>query len=203
LSIAVAITASIFAGGTSAHQSSPAQKSFKDCGTKTVYGRTLRIQVTGEVQSCAKVRHIASGKCKDRKQWACFSFRPPGPLLGWFPAKERFDPTWSTFIRAKRYRCSKATLTASQWATPLRGFPTRKQMLSDDIVRCRLLGGRTAAQVKDLLGRPTHQSASHGHRFLDYLIGPERDSFFQVDPEYLSVKFNKQGQYLGASMYQG
>jgi len=177
---------------------------FKSCGTKTLYGKTLQIRVRGEMRSCERVQRIIRGKCKiQKKRWSCFSFRTPYPPLVWFRSKELFDPRWSTVIEAERYPCTEAALTSEDWNGPSRGFPTRQQILSDDLIRCDLLDGMTISQVEHLLGEPTESSTSHDHAYRDYEIGPERGSFFQIDSEFLSIKFRLDGTFAGASIYQG
>ena len=191
------------AGSAGAHEAQLARTGFKHCGTKKLYGHRLQISVRGKVRACERVRQIIRGECKDRKRWSCFSFRTPDPPLVWFPSKERFARRWSTVIKASRYPCTKAALTRQQWSGPSQRFPTRKQILSDDIIRCHLLAGMTVHRVESLLGNPTHSYTSRGHPYRDYVIGPERDSFFQIDPELLSVKFSSSGTFTKASIYQG
>jgi hypothetical protein len=202
---AVLITATVVvAGGTAtADGSKSASKGFKHCGTKTLYGKTLDIRVKGEMRSCQRVQRIIRGKCKiRRKHWSCFSFRTPDPPLVWFRSKELFDRRWSTVIEARRYPCADATLTSEDWNGPSREFPTRKQILSDDLIRCDLLDGMTIDEVEALLGEPSEHGGGRGHPYRDYSIGPERDSFFQVDSEVLSIQFTSKGIFRRASIYQ-
>jgi hypothetical protein len=202
-----AMTLCLIGGGSalsaSAHEAKTTHKASTSCGTKLLYGKSVRIRVRGKRISCERVQQIVRGPCKDGKRWSCFSARTPYPPLFWFRSKERFDRRWSTVIEASRYPCSKATLTSEEWTGPSHEFPTRKQILSDDLIRCDLLAGMSISEVEALLGKPTHSYRSHGHAYRDYVIGPERDSFFQIDPELLSIKFTRGGIYGSASFYQG
>jgi len=187
----------------SAHEAQSGHREFKSCGTKALYGKTLDIRVRGKMRDCDRVQQIIRGRCNDGKRWSCFSFRTPYPPLVWFRSRERFARRWSTVIEAIRYPCKEATLTSEEWAGRSRGFPTRKQILSDDLIRCDLLAGLTVREVTELLGKPAFRSRSHRHVYLAYEVGPERDSFFQIDSEYLSIKFTRGGIYGRASFYQG
>jgi hypothetical protein len=60
----------------------------------------------------------------------------------------------------------------------------------------------TIDEVEAHLGKPDEHGAGHGHPYRDYYIGPERDSFFQVDAEVLSIRFTSKGIFLRASIYQ-
>ena len=175
----------------------------KECGTKQLYGHLLTIKVRGELDSCRKVARIVRGSCGDGKRWSCFSFHVPGPLLAWFRSKERFDEHLSTLITARRYPCSEVGSVAEQWVAPTRKFPTRKQVVADDLIRCDLLASMEVGDVETLLGEADYVSTSHGRTFLDYTLGPERDSFFQVDSELLSVSFGSDGVFQEATIHQG
>ena len=153
------------------------------CGTKTLYGRTLTIRVVGKRIPCSKVRTIIRGSCRAKKTWSCFSLRSPDPLLIWFKERERFKEKWTTTIEARRPPCT--TVTAEEGKLPVHGFPSRRQVLADDLIRCHQLRAMTRADVLALLGEPDDQGADEA----DWLIGDERDSFFQVDSEFLAISF--------------
>ena len=175
----------------------------RDCGTKELYGRALRIHVAGKPIPCSQVRGIVKGSCRDGRVWSCFSFRPPGPILVWFRDRERFKKHWSTTIEARRYPCTEASVTPSSWAAA-RGdsssaFPSRAQVLADDLTRCSLLKGKSYDEVRRLLGAPDEPVS---RRYLDYDIGLERDSFFQVDGEVLSIGFDRSGHFQSVEIYQ-
>jgi hypothetical protein len=175
----------------------------RDCGTKELHGRELRLHVVGKRIPCSEVREIVRGECRDGKVWSCFSFRPPDPILVWFPERERFKGHYSTAIEARRYPCSEARVTRRAWAAAQRkgGFPSRLQVLADDLMRCRQLKGMTYHQVRALLGRTGHYK-DHGRWYLDFMIGDERDSFFQVDSESFVVEFGRDKRFRRAYMVQ-
>lgn len=73
---------------------------------------------------------------------------------------------------------------------PLRkGFPTRRQMLADDLIRCHLLKDKTPTEVEAEIGVPEETSTSQGKTSFVYALGRERDSFIQIDNESLLVEF--------------
>lgn len=177
----------------------------RHCGTKTLYDRTLTIVVKGKLISCARTRRIIRGPCDDGRVFSCFSFRAPAPMLVWFREKERFKRRWTTVIEARRYPCTDAGFTREEWERrdAIRGgFPTRQQLLADDVIRCHMLDGRTGAQVRELLGKPDYVSRQEGRRYLDWDIGEERDSFFQIDSESLSVEIGRDGIFKSVDILQ-
>jgi hypothetical protein len=165
------------------------------CGTKKLYGKTLGIYVVGDPVPCSEVRTIIRGSCRDGKTWSCFSLWSPAPLLVWFKTAEQFQESQSTVIEARRYPCQEARVTAKAWATGRRTlgrskvFPSRLQVLSDDLIRCHQLRGKTYAQVHRLLGRADEGDST----FSAWVIGDERDSFFRVDSESLVLSFGRKG----------
>jgi hypothetical protein len=179
------------------------------CATKRLYGKDHEIRVVGKPVSCDEVRRVIAGPCEDGKKWSCFSFRPPDPVLVWFLEKERFRPgpdNFSTAIEARRYPCGVAPrVTRERWRRATRkfaveGFPTRQQVLADDLVRCKMLRGMTRQEVERLLG---DDDGASGDRYLSYGIGPQRDSFFQIDDEFLSIEFDRRGIFRRADYSQG
>jgi len=128
-------------------------------------------------------------------------------VLVWFRERERFNEQWSTAIEARRYPCRQARVTADAWEAATRSrsnaFPTRMQVLADDLVRCKQLRGKTYRQVRALLGRPEESEITKGKRYADWQIGPERDSFFQVDSEYLAISFGTDGVLDSITFQQG
>jgi hypothetical protein len=186
------------------------QRRLRSCGTRQLYGAIVKLREQGHLIPCRKVRRIARGRCDllaaDRG-WGCFSSRPPGPILFWFPTKERFQFHYSTVIKALRYPCAVAKVTSMSWSKSLSSdsdttFPTRTQVLADDLIRCHLLDGMTRDQVLQLLG-PGEESQQGQRTYLDYEIGPERDSFFQVDSEFLSVQLDAHGTVAKVTQEQG
>ena len=199
---AALLFAAVWASAASDAEAKPAR-----CGTKQLYGKTLRIVVVGDPLPCAKVRRIIRGRCRSGRRWSCFSFRTPDPLLVWFRSRERFRPKWSTTIEARRYPCREARVTARAWRAARRSntgaFPDRMQVLADDLKRCGQLRGKTYAGVRRLLGRPDETSVSDGRRYADWDVGAERDSFFQVDNEYFSLTFGTDGVLESVTFEQG
>jgi hypothetical protein len=209
---AAILGATILAVGASAAAiakttSSSARPSRVECGTKMLYGKSLTLSVVGRGISCAEVRKIVRGTCRDGKTWSCFSFRAPDPLLVWFKSDERFAEHWSTTIEARRYPCAQAHVSAKAWADARRSsssaFPSQQQVLADDLIRCGQLRGKTYKVLTALLGRPDEQSKQNDARSADWQIGLERDSFFQVDSEYLSLRFGRDGVLRSARVTQG
>jgi hypothetical protein len=132
--------------------------------------------------------------------------RTPGPLLVWFRERERFGD-WSTWVEARRYPCAQANVTAAGWAEALasrhRVFPTRRQVYADDIIRCRLLIGKTYDEVIALLGQPPYEENSKTEHSLHWELGPERDSFFQIDSDHMIVEFGPAERVKRVDQYQG
>jgi hypothetical protein len=175
----------------------------RDCGTRSLYGHALRLHVVGRRLPCSRVRRIAAGKCDpahDRDGWACFSFRPPSPVLVWFRERERFRRDWSTAIEGRRPPCSEARVAPAQWRRAIdshyNSFPTPAQVLGDDLIRCHQLRGMTRAEVFAALG-----GRDRGGRYLDFPLGDERDSFMQVDSESFVIEFSR-GRFRSASWHQ-
>lgn len=172
------------------------------CGEVTKFGHQFDVRVGGEPVGCAQALTIIDHPCKIRMKhdWSCFSFREQYPFIVWFPTDELFDGAWSTVIIYKRYPCSEASVTRGLFSQPPQGFPSLRQLLADDLIRCDLLAGQSFEEVRRLLGPPTYGTKG---RSLTYDIGLERDSFFQIDSELLFIGFRMNGIYSGASIYQG
>lgn len=176
------------------------------CGTKAVYGRPLTLWVVGEQIPCDEVANIVAGPCADGEKWSCSSRWPPAPLLVWVKSSELFSRHSSTTIEARRYPCSEARVTAAMWRRSRHDGPgalTFHQMLADDLVRCDQLQGKTYREARALLGRPSESGKQDGARYADWILGTERDSLFQVDSEYLSLRFNAAGRLRSARLTQG
>jgi hypothetical protein len=170
------------------------------CATKRLYGHRLGVFLVDGDITCAAVRRIIRGPCRDGRTWSCMSFRTPYPVLVWYRTRERFAPSFSMAIEARRPPCSASRVTARAWRRgDGGGFPTRQQVLADDLLRCRQLEGMTKRQVTRLLGRPHERSA----REMAWDVGPERDSVFQIDDEYFDVRFDRHDRFRAASFYQG
>lgn len=196
------------APGTGAAEPGAASSKAKSrvCGTKLLYGKTVTIRERGRVISCARVSRITAGGCRDRRRWACFSVHPPGPVLIWFREKDRFKGRTSLLIEGLRWPCAEAAVTPEMWTTAQTvgqsKFPTYEQVLADDLIRCGQLTGLTRDGVIALLGPADVETHNRGITYLDYEIGPERDSFFQIDSEVLSVQIGRTGLFIRADIYQ-
>jgi len=201
--VVAAVLVALAAAPAPAHASRPVA-----CGTKSLFGKKLELRVVGEAIPCSSVRRIVAGRCRETRRWSCFSLRTPDPLLIWFRERERFARRWSTVIEAHRYPCEQANVTAEGWAraraSRSRVFPTRMQVYADDIMRCDVLAGQTYAGVVGLLGRPDHEDDYRGRRQLHWEIGPERDSFVQIDSDVLFVEVGRNGGAVTrVEQYQG
>ena len=176
----------------------------RDCGTMELYGHELALHVVGKRIQCSQVRAIVRRGChrRDGKVWACHSFQPPDPVVVWFPARERFTYDYSTAIEARRYPCKDAHVTPRAWAAAShqRGdaFPSRLKVLADDIVRCKLLAGKTYHQVQALVGRGNAHREHHRH-YIEIAVGERRDSFISIDPEYFTLRFDRDDVFRSAS----
>jgi hypothetical protein len=172
------------------------------CGAAQRFGHQFDVRIGGAPISCGKALEVIDGPCKIRQKhdWSCFSFQTTSPFIVWFPTKEMFDLNWSTVIIFKRYPCSEAVVTRDLFSPEPQGFPSRRQLLADDLIRCNMLEGKTFSEVRRLLGPSAYGKKG---RYLTYEIGLERDSFFQVDSDLLSISFTKDGIYSAAGIYHG
>jgi hypothetical protein len=136
------------------------------------------------------------------RDWSCFSFREDDPFIAWFPSDDLFKRDVRTLIVFARYPCSRAKVTPALFSHLSHGFPTRRQMLADDLIRCKLLKGKSRAQVEATIG-PAEEPTTEGRRtYLDYYLGLERDSVFQIDGENLSVEIEGD-RVRSVEIYQG
>ena len=171
------------------------------CGTTRMFSHTFEVRVGGKPVGCDEALEVIDAPCKIRQkqEWSCFSFQKSYPFIVWFPTKELFEPDWSSVIIYKRYPCSEAVVTRKLFSRGPQGFPSRRQLLADDLIRCDLLEGKTYTEVKRMLGPSSEKS----RRYLSYDLGLERDSIFQIDDEFLSIGFKKNGAFAGADIFQG
>jgi hypothetical protein len=188
---------------------SPAAAAEAPCGTRALYGQTLTLYAMGTGVTCADVARITAGDCElnPQRTWGCFSFQGKDPALIWFRTREMFDDDWSGWIEARRPPCSAVHVTAEEWKRAVHdsspAFPSEMQILGDDLLRCKLLRGMRYAQVIRLLGRPQESDRVRGKRTIYWEAGRERDSFFQLDSEYLTIRFDSKGRFYAASFEQG
>jgi hypothetical protein len=173
------------------------------CQSVDVYHRELRLEVQGKDLPCPLIRRVVSRACRIRveRRWSCFSFHTPGDYMAWFRTRSLGSPNKPPRIEAKRYPCEKASLRAG-WRRGLRGFPTLRQMVADDIIRCGLLDGRSRSFVEEVLGQPDYGSSSSSTPYASYGVGLERTSYFQFDLEYLYVGYSAEGTVQRTFLYQ-
>jgi hypothetical protein len=81
-----------------------------------------------------------------------------------------------------------------------KGAPTLRQRMVKDVVE-RVLPGKTKEQIEHLLGPSldTFYFRSTG-RNLIYILGPERDSLFRIDSEWLLIWLDERGRFLRAQL---
>lgn len=191
----------LFAGTAQARGPSDlTRESSSSCGDTSLFGHTF--EVRADLVRCGQARRLIDAKCKlhIREKWSCFSLREEDPFVVWFLTSEMFKRRWTRVVYYERYPCSEASFAPELFAREPRGFPSVRQLLADDLIRCDLLAGQSYDQVKRLLGPP---DGGKPGKFLSYVLGLERDSFFQIDPELLYVTFAKDGQVSGLNIYQG
>lgn len=147
---------------------------------------------------------MIGGRCSIwlKREWSCTSLQGSAPFVVWFRSSQFFALRRSPTIVYERYPCSEAKVTPALFALPIRGFPTRRQMLADDVLRCQSLRGADVARVEEILGQPDER-AQEGKRFsFQWGLGLERDSLFQIDPEILVVEIDD-GHVRSVSIEQG
>jgi len=155
------------------------------------------------------VERITRGKCTldPAKTWGCFSFRARHPVLVWFRSAEMFDDSWSGWIEARRPACSRSRVSGSDWKRASdahrSAFPSELQVLADDLIRCKQLRGKRYVGITNLLGEPDEIDRLNGERTAYWEVGLERDSFFQIDSEYLVVRFDRHRRFRSAGFEQG
>jgi hypothetical protein len=185
------ICAAVTAAETPASGAVTSSKGQKACGTKQVFGQTFSVWIMGKPLGCATARQISSAPCgiKLHHKWSCFSFPVNKPFLAWFPTKELYKRHWSTTIAFRRYPCTDAHMSPQLFGPLGKGFPTRRQMLADDLIRCHLLKGKNPAEVEAEIGAPEEIETNQGRTSFVYALGRERDSYIQIDNESLLVEF--------------
>lgn len=175
----------------------PTAAGHRHCGPRWLFGH--RFTVEGQGIRCREARKVVSRSCliNLKKRWSCFSYRESKPFVVWFPTEDLFKRVQYPAVLLRRYPCSQSEVTPGLFAVstrvfPTRRFPTRRQLLADDVLRCKLLLlGDELSKVEALLGPPdeTVMEAS-SKQSLVYNLGPERDSVFQIDPEFLLVEIS-------------
>ncbi len=176
----------------------------RDCGAIERFGQRFPVEAQGI--GCGEARGLAGRhgcRLQLHRQWSCFSLREYRPFVVWFPTHDLFAKAVYPVVVLRRYPCSEANVTPSLFGLAEKGFPTRRQMLADDVIRCRLLRtGAGVAEVEALLGPPDGKEPGKGRFWFIYGLGPERDSIIQIDPELLEIEF-RGGRMTSISMVQG
>ncbi len=175
------------------------------CGTVSLFDHRFPLEAQGI--GCAQARRLMRRRCRDylRGTWTCNSFREDAPFVVWLPLAQVFGRRYYPVAALRRYPCSEAKVTPSLFAVePRQGqFPSRRQLLADDLVRCHLLEpGDTVAEAEALLGPPDGEEAEAGHRHWRWILGTERDSIFKIDPELLDLEITG-GRVTAIEMVQG
>ena len=173
------------------------------CGSTTLFQHRFAVEAQGI--GCTKARAVVSAPCAvdlDR-QWSCASYREEAPFVAWFPSEDLFKRTRYPAVLLRRYPCSQAKVTPALFALFTKGFPTRRQLLADDVLRCGLLQpGDSAAAVREVLGAPEGEETEAGRFYFVYGLGLERDSIIQIDPELLEIEL-KRDRVTAIAMVQG
>lgn len=175
------------------------------CGHRPLFAQRFQVRVRGDYDKfgldCRLARELTREKCRIRfgRVWSCFSFRSPWPFQVWWPSDETWEAQYSTVVELRRYPCPRARLSARRFRRPSREFPTRRQLLADDVIRCELLRGKRRRRVRRLLGRPDFSSG----KLTSYYLGDQRDSYFQIDPEHLYLSYSRGGRVRSASIGPG
>jgi hypothetical protein len=175
----------------------------RSCGGVRRFGHRFPVEADGV--RCGEARRLLATGCRIRifRQWSCFSFREDEPFVVWFPTRDLWKRKLYPDVLLRRYPCSQARVTPRAFGTAPRGFPTRRQLLADDVLRCELLGpGDSSEEVERLLGPPDEREPGGGVVSFVYGLGPERDSFDQIDPELLLVEL-KDGHLTDIEIVQG
>ena len=168
------------------------------CGTKQLYGRSFELYAHNV--PCEQVAAVSAGPCgTEGHPWFCHSAAAPGPALYWRLENERYaQPT--AWIEARRPSCSRSKVTRKAWdrarkrveADP---FPTELQLLSDDLIRCKQLRGKSRRAVLKLL-RGGGLGGESYDASVSWRIGPERNLSVPdpADGEYFGVVFTRKGK---------
>jgi hypothetical protein len=173
------------------------------CGSFELFQHRFPVEAQGI--GCRLAHRLLRHPCKTnlKLEWSCLSYRENLPFLIWLPSNDYFKRNKYPAVLLRRYPCSEAKVTPSLFGKPSTGFPTRRQLLADDVLRCELLKvGETLPEVEKVIG-PADASEPEGHhKILSYLLGTERDSLIPIDPELLQLEVER-GRLGGIAMVQG
>ena len=98
--------------------------------------------------------------------------------------------------------CDEFRFDRESWGLgpdPERDPPTPRQRIADALVECRLLDGRTRAEVLRTLRPPDGQAAAGAGDA--WTLGPERG--YGVDDESLEVRYDADGRVRRVEIVQG
>lgn len=164
----------------------------RDCGNWPLFGHRFPIETRGI--DCAEGRRLLSMRCalRPHRRWSCASARPGGPFVSWFPTADLFRGRRYPEVLLRRYPCSQSRVTPRLFGFLGRGYPTRRQLLADDVLRCGLVRiGDSVADVEATLGRPDGAEREAGRSYFAYDLGLERSPILAVDSELLRVDLRK------------
>jgi hypothetical protein len=97
----------------------------------------------------------------------------------------------------------EARVTRAGWRRAARSFervPTSSGSSRTTSCAAASCAGRAAGRSCDCSARRRGFGDDH---FLSYFVGPQRDSFFQVDSEGLSIELDREGVVRRADFFQG
>jgi hypothetical protein len=173
------------------------------CGGKELFQHRFPVEAQGI--RCGQARRLLSRRCALHlsQRWSCLSFREERPFITWIPTEDLFKRFAYPAALLQRYPCSEAEVTPKLFGSAPRGFPTRRQLLADDVLRCRLLQpGDSVVESEQMLGPADEREPERDGLSLIYSLGPERDSLVQIDPELLLIE-SKASRITSMSIEQG
>jgi len=137
--------------------------------------------------------------------WAISDF---GPVVA--ELAEAFGDAADALNTAWQLDCRTFSFDEAAWRRAQRPLeeevPTDDQRLADALIKCRTLIGRTRSEVTALLG-PSDDggllSEEETRRELVYSTGPQRDSAFAIDSEWLTILLDRGGRVRSVELGQG
>jgi hypothetical protein len=168
-----------------------------------LFGHRFPIEAQGI--GCKQAHRLLSRPCRVqiKRTWSCLSYHEDEPFIGWFPTEDLFKRAEYPAALLRRYPCSDAKVTPGLFGAFGHGFPTRRQLLADDVLRCHLIPlGASPSEVEQVLGPADEKEVEPKGISFIYGLGPERDSVVQIDSELLLVEF-KGDLVAYVSIFQG
>lgn len=181
----------------------PVDPGHRRCGHTERFDHRFPIEAQGV--TCAEARSLVGRPCTVslKRQWSCTSFREDGPFIAWFPTEDLFKRRQYPAVLLRRYPCAQARVTPQLFSIFTKGFPTRRQLLADDVLRCGLIRpGDSSLEVEETIGPADEKEPGGGRLSYVYGLGLERDSIIQIDPELLVIEVDK-GRVTSISIVQG